>query len=47
VQQRAERAVDQRRRFVEGELAHVILVQVELHPHLGGTGMGLGEHGWR
>ena len=44
VQQRAERAVDQRRRLVEGEVAHVALAQVELHARLGRTRAGLLEH---
>ena len=44
VQERPERAVDQRRRLVQGEVAHVALAQVELHARLGRTGTGLLEH---
>ena len=44
MQERAERAVDQRRRLVENQVAHVALAQVELHTRLGGTSTGLREH---
>ena len=44
VQERAEGAVDQRRRLLQIELAHVALTQVELDPRRGGVGAGLGEH---
>ena len=39
VQERAERAVDQRRRLVEREVAHVALAQVELDARLGRAGV--------
>jgi hypothetical protein len=44
VQQRAKRAVDQRRLLVEGEVAHVCLAQVELHTRVERTGTGFLEH---
>ena len=44
VQERAERAVDQRSRLVEREVAHVAFVQVELHTRLGRPVAGLLEH---
>jgi hypothetical protein len=44
VQQRAERAVDQRGGLVDAQLAHVGLVQVEFHPSAVGADAGLVEH---
>ena len=44
VQERAERAVDERGRLVEREVAHVALAQVELDARLGRAGAGLLEH---
>jgi hypothetical protein len=44
VQQRAERAVDQRRLLVEVRVAHVGLDQVEFHARVGGAGAGLRQH---
>ena len=47
MQERSEWAIDQGRRLVEREFAHVSLVQVELHSRLGRTGASLVEHRWR
>ncbi len=47
VQERAERAVDQRRRLVNGEIAHVTLAQVKLYTCLARTQARLLEHGRR
>jgi hypothetical protein len=44
VQQCAERAVDQPRRLIEGEVAHICLAQVQLDTCPGCPGPGLGEH---
>jgi hypothetical protein len=44
VQERAERAVDERRRLVKHEVTHVPLAQIELDADLGGTNTGLFEH---
>jgi len=44
VQERAEWAVDQRSRLVEGEVAHVALTQVELRSRLGRPGARLLEY---
>lgn len=44
VQERAEGAVDQLRRLIEVEVAHVALAQVKLHTRLGWAGTGLLEH---
>jgi len=47
VQQRTERAVDQPRWLVEGQVMHVTFAQVEVHAHLGRAGPRLSEHGRR
>src|SRR6516162_5166910 len=44
VQQRPERAVNQRRRLVQGQLAHVTLAQVQLDACRGRPGPGQLEH---
>ena len=44
VEQRPERAVDECRRLVECELAHVAFMQLELDPRLGSMGPRLLEH---
>lgn len=44
MQKRPERAVDQRRRLLELEIAHVALAEVELHTSLGRIDAGLREH---
>jgi hypothetical protein len=45
VQQRPERAVDQRRRRGKGEIAHVGFVQVKPHARGSRTGPRLAQHG--
>ena len=44
MQQGAERAVDQPGQLVQGQVPHVSLAQVELHPRCDGQGLGLPEH---
>ena len=44
MQKRAERAVDQGGGFVQGEVAHVALAQIEIRSCLCGTNSGLCEH---
>src|SRR4051794_21189689 len=44
VQERAERAVNERRRLVESEVAHVAFAQIKLNVRLGRVGVGLRKH---
>jgi hypothetical protein len=46
-QERSERAVDQPRWFIEGEVAHVAFAKIEVHARFGRPGTGLLEHHWR